>query len=135
MKSLRFLALGLLLPHCPQAADQGRSAIAVLDAYLAGEAPSTPEYRADLQPGGDPARVPAGRLLGLGPIAGPFTYRPKTYAELSRSQRAALLREPRFRRFVAQFASGRGGAPAARWTVAPEEMLSRRPCLLTLPPP
>ena len=85
--------------------------------------------------GGDPARVPAGRVFGLGPIAGPFTYRPKTYAELSRSQRAALLREPRFRRFVAQFASGRGVAPAARWTIAPEEMLSRRPCLLTLPPP
>ena len=123
MKLFRLLAFGLLCPFALRGAEEDRNALRLLDTYLAREALATPEYRADPQPGGDPARLPPNRLFASGPLLGPFTYRPKTYAELSLPQRAELLRTSRFRAFI------------ARIPVAPEDMLSPRPLLVTLPDP
>jgi hypothetical protein len=134
MKFLRLLACGLLLAPCRPARSDVCSALALFDAFLAKEAASNPEYRAGLRPAGDPKGLPAGWYTGRGPILGPFTYRPRTYRELSRAQREAVLRSPRFRAFLAvrkrEFFGGRRSL-----SIAPESMLTPGPILVALPLP
>ena len=135
MKFAFLLPLVLLSRSAASAADQDHSALTLLNSYLEREARTNPEYRADLRRGGDPARLPPGRLFGRGSLLGPFTYRPQTYAELSRPQRALLLRDPQFRAFVATIAQrGQPLAPRRRF-IGPEEMLGRRPVLIVIPKP
>ena len=137
------------------------SALTLFDAYLAEAAPTQPIYRTDLRPGGDDAHVPLGRLLGRGPMIGSFTYRPKTYEELSRLERAAMLHDPKFHAFLIAAreqadAVGDGGQTGEdavpilgrkslipgrsepppilqRFSISPTEMLQRRPIFVVLP--
>lgn len=136
MKTRVFVAFGILplgVAAVPGPAEGGTgNALALLNAYLAQEALTSPEYRADLQPGKGSAEIPAGRFPGCGPFLGPFTYRPKTYGELSPAARAVLLREPKLRAFLVR----KRGDPAPqgeRFSIEPEEMLSARPLAVALP--
>src|ERR1019366_9458019 len=101
---IRALSAAWVVPVCAAFASDSSdrvsgNSLALFNSYLAQAAVVTSEYRADLRPGGDPARMPAGRCFGRSPILGSFTYRPKTYDELSLQARAALLREPKFHEF------------------------------------
>jgi hypothetical protein len=129
------------------------SALTLFDAYLAQAAVSQPIYRADLRPAGDAGHVPIGRLLGRGPMLGPFTYRP---------ERAAMLHDPKFHAFLvaAREEADAGGddvqttgdgvpilgrkrlipltGPRAAlecFSVSPAEMLQHRPFVIVLPGP
>ena len=118
------------------------TALTLFDAYLAEAALTTPLYRVDVQAGGDPQHIPLGRLFGQGPMIGPFTYRPKTYDELTREERADLLRDPKFHSFLiasrehADRAESED-APVPRptiekFSISPSEMLQRRPIFVVL---
>ena len=136
------------------------SALTLFDAYLAEAALTEVSYRADLRPCSDATHVPLGRLLGRGPMIGPFTYRPKTYDELSRPERAAMLHDPKFHAFLIaareqadlgadDIQTGKDTVPIAggkslmpgnstprsmleRFSISPTEMLQRRPILVVL---
>ncbi len=95
------LILSLTLGLVPLAGAEGRNALELLDAFIAAQAADNAAYRTDLQPGGGPGKVPQGRRLSSGPVLGPFTYRPKTYSELSPALREALLADPRLHSFIA----------------------------------
>jgi hypothetical protein len=124
------------------------NALNLLNAWLAEAAPAEPAYRADLKAGGDPAGRGPGRLSGVSELLGPFTYRPKTYVELTPSERMELLRDPRFRAFLMRVReeSDRGPAPSrdparppadrrgADYAPTPEEILKPGDLWLILPP-
>lgn len=124
-----------------------QTALSLFDSYLAQEAPVEPCYRTDLRAGGDPGHVPPGRFFAVGPMIGPFTYRAKTYGELTVEERAAVLHDPRFRAFLIATRvqedrppSWKSGArslhPAQeRLVLTPEEMLENRPVLVVLARP
>jgi hypothetical protein len=123
-----------VLPCGTRAAEPSPGATALLDAYLAASAPSTPGYRKDIRPtGGGLAGAPAGRLTGFSRVIGPFTYLPRTAADLSPGERAAIGDDPRFAPFAAatRLASARGsGAPV--FDIPPAEMLRHGPVLVAL---
>jgi len=138
-----------MLVVCLHAETQPGNALMLFDAYLARAALERPAYRTDLQPGGEPRTIPPGRLLGSSPTLGPFTYRPRTYDELTRAERAVMMRDPKLRSFLIATREqiDRGAAasektPARaprprieRIAISPEEMLRSRPMLITLPVP
>ncbi len=152
---LVFLARGAL--RADTSAVPPVSALALFDAYLAQAALSTPDYRADLKAGGDPRQVPLGRLFADGPMVGPFTYRPKTYDELTPDQRSVLLHDPKFRSFlitsreqadpIGQDDTGKSygsrsalpvpssAAKAVEFSISPFEMLRDRPMYVIVPTP
>lgn len=155
MPRSRFIVSGLIAvaTTCVAAADAS-NAVAVFDAYLAHAARTAPEYRADLRPVGPNESEASGRLLARGPIIGTFTFRPKTYGELSRSERADMLRDSRFRAFLAlrkqadhgpaglaahpatRLPSTSGAGPALeQLEISPEEMLQRRAMYIVLASP
>ncbi len=129
--------------------------MAIFDAYLAHAARTIPEYRADLRPVGPNESDSSGRLLARGPIIGAFSFRPRTYGELSRTERADMLRDPRFRAFLVALRRqadhgpagiaarpatllppASGAAPALeRFEISPDEMLRRRPMFVVLASP
>ncbi len=76
------------------------NALVVFDAYLAQAARTAPQYRTDLRTSGNSTSKSSDRQLAHGALIGAFTYRPKTYAELSRDERVELLRDPKFRAFL-----------------------------------
>ncbi|MGH7996510.1 MAG: hypothetical protein ACREFX_09180 [Opitutaceae bacterium] len=114
---------------------RGPTALAVFDAYLHEAARRVPEYRTDLGPAG-PAPLPSGVEVVASRLAGPVRYRPKTFAELSESDRSILLRSPELRAYMR--AAGRfapGARVVARVNLDPAELL--RPgaeCVAGLPP-
>ena len=126
---------------------QSQSALFLLDSYLAQTAPSVPSYRTDLQSCGEPKHLPPGRFFAVGPMIGPFTYRAKHYEELTKEERAAVLRDPRFRAFLIATRtqedrpSPRESQPRAvrlgpeRFSISPEEMLRDRPILIVVARP
>jgi hypothetical protein len=129
-----FGLIALALPALRAQAPLG-SALVLFNAYLAQAAADNPAYRADIQPAADLGHPPAGRLSGFSAILGPFTYRPKTFAELAPTARANLLHQPGFRAFLIA-ARDRGGLPpAAPVAIAPEDMLRLGPLFIALPPP
>jgi hypothetical protein len=123
------------------------NALGLIDAWLAHAAGSSASFRADLRPGGDPANLPPGRFLCRSPFLGAFTYRPKTYRELSPAERRSVLCDPRFRAFLVSVreasdrddggkvpdrrAAARSGPEDIR--VPPEEMLRPGPLWVFLP--
>lgn len=109
------------------------NALGLFDAWLAQTAAETPAYRADLRAGGDPDAIPPGREFGRSALLGPFTYRPKTYGELTRSERAAVLADPKFRAFLITMrrqCDGENGADPA----APRPASPRDPMEISLTP-
>ena len=84
----RSLLLGLLLVARLAADETPGRALSLFDAYLAQAALSVTAYRTDIRIGDDPKNATGGRLAGQSAFLGSFTYRPITYAELSRADRA-----------------------------------------------
>ena len=136
------------------------NALAVFDAYLTHAAPTVSHYRTDLRPTGNSADKSPGRLQAPGPLIGAFTYRSKTYAELSRDERSELLRDPRFRAFLLALRTHADRAPMdfaeiertsapsvvlparqssrppiEQFSISAEEMLQRRPMFVVLASP
>jgi hypothetical protein len=119
--------VALICSHRPATGAPPENALDSLNLFLAESAPTTPAYRADLQRNADPEHVPAGRLCGVSSLIGPFTYRPKTYAELTPAERVELLRDGRFHDFLLR--RGR------RFEIKPEEMLRAQPLVVPLDAP
>jgi hypothetical protein len=117
----------LFLPSAPAFGAPGENALETINRFLAESAATTPAYRADLQRATDPSRVPDGRLSGFSSLIGSFTYRPKTYAELTQAERVELLRDGRFRDYL--LAMGRP------FRIAPEDMLRPGSLPVELDPP
>lgn len=111
----------------PATGAPAENALEVLNLFLADSAPTTPAYRADLQRNADPGHVPEDRLSGVSPLIGPFTYRPKTYAELTPAERVELLRDGRFHEFLLR--------RSRRFEINPEDMLKAQPLIVQLNAP
>jgi hypothetical protein len=138
-------ALGLACARPGWAQASSANALETLDAYLVQAARIDPAYRADIVVG-DTSKLSPGRFPGFSSFLGPFDYRPKTYGELTRAERAALLRDPAFHVFLTavrppeEKAAGRGPRPAAPmrlrlFTLTPEEMLGTATVPIVIPPP
>ena len=131
----------LLSCAAPAGAPSETSVLAQCDAFLAAAAARTSAYRADLRPAEAGAGTGPGRRFAVGPLAGGFTYRPKTYRELTDPERAAVWRDPDWAAFLQ---AGRNEPPAGastrasrahpfRVTIHPAEMLRSRPGSIALP--
>jgi hypothetical protein len=145
--SILVFACVLLPAGAAQMQSPQGNALALIDAWLALAAVHTASFRTDLQVGGDPAMLPSGRLFCRSQFLGGFTYRPKTYAELTPSERVMALCDPGFRWFVlsAREAADQGGCPggsrlkpgetpaAANVSVPPNELLRPGPFWIFLP--
>ena len=84
---------GLLLPSLILAAPLRAEGLPgparqLFDAYLAQAARTMTSYRTEIRIGNDPKDADPRRLSGESAYLGRFTYRPVTYAELSRAERA-----------------------------------------------
>jgi hypothetical protein len=139
---LLLLSLGLAARLA--ADDLPGRALPLFDAYLAQAARSVAAYRTEIRIGDDPKNAGAGRRAGQSAYLGPFTYRPITYAELSREDRALLVHDPQFHAFLVRrqrpAAPMRGeprtaapSGPDRRCAIPPEEMLRSRPFVIVLP--
>jgi hypothetical protein len=139
------LAVAMALARPLPAQEPIGNALMLFDSYLAQAALINPAYRTDLKAGTETA-PPPGRLLGESPILGPFTYRARTFGELTRGERADLLRDPGFRAFLittslqaecggwpAIAAERTGQPPVTTFSVEPEEMLRPRAVRVILP--
>jgi hypothetical protein len=107
----------------------------LFDAYLAQAARTVTAYRTEIRIGEDPKDTGPGRLWGESAYLGRFTYRPVTYAELSRAERARLVHDPQFRAFLER--QGRPAAPSSapadfQVSLSPEEMLRSAPFVVVL---
>ena len=139
------LLFGLLaVPRLP-AQDLPGPALPLFNAYLAQAARTVTAYRTDLRIGDEPKGPEPGRLAGESAYLGSFTYRPKTYAELSPAERAVLVHDPQFHAFLvalrrpnpppANPKADRAGPNADfHCAISPEEMLRNRPFVIVLPP-
>jgi hypothetical protein len=117
----------LALPALGWASPPGEDALTTLNRFLADSAPSTPAYRTELRRGTDPEPASHGRLAGSSPLIGPFTYRAKTYAELTQVERADLLRDGRFHAYLLE--------KSRTFSIHPEDMLEPQPLIVPLDPP
>jgi hypothetical protein len=134
LRAAGFIAAAALLQAAPETPDNAPNALGVIDGFLEKAAAFNPAYRADLRPGGDPNRLPSGRLLARGAWLGPFTYRAKTYRELTAAERAGLLGDPRFREFLAAAAGAPPASPAAAAISAAAEMAAAEMAAAEIPP-
>jgi hypothetical protein len=112
-----------------------RNALALLDAFVAAAARDRPGLRADVRPAGNSQAPPPGRALAFSANLGPFTYRPRTWAELTGADRAALLRDGGLREFLAANAAGVAPIPTRNVSLSADEMLRLGPAIVRLPPP
>jgi len=103
----------------PAGGTPGENALNILNQFMAESAAKTPAYRADLQRSFDPAHMADGRLKGFSSLIGPFSYRPKKYAELTQAERVELLRDGRFHHYL--LIKGRP------FTIDPKDMLTPEP--------
>ncbi|MGD1031004.1 MAG: hypothetical protein ABSA05_07670 [Opitutaceae bacterium] len=111
----------------PVSGAPGESALETINQFLAESAATVPAYRADLQRCTDLERATDGRMAGFSPLIGPFTYRPKKYAELTQIERIGLLRDGRFHDYLLK--------EARLFPVNPEDMLTPQPLIVQLDPP
>jgi hypothetical protein len=132
----------LLRPAAALASPTAGNAAALIDAFLADAAVQTSAYRTDLRPAADPADAGPGRRFAEGPLAGPFTYRPKTYRELSPEERAEIWRDSALAAFLRRSrtafvgaGSGGGRDRPIRIELPAAEMLLARPGSIALPAP
>ncbi len=95
-----FLLLALAICPLVASAQQEGSAASLFNAFIASIASADIVYRTEVQLNADPANVPPGRLLGKSTFAGYFTFRAKTYEELTTPQRIALRNDARFKAFL-----------------------------------
>lgn len=125
------------------------NASAIFDAYLARAALTTPQYRADVALTHPGESIPTDRIAARSSLIGRFSYRAKTYRDLSLEERAALLREPDLRAFLltlgAAAVSSTVKTPSdddqadtdrtIAFSISPETMLSRARLFIVVPPP
>ncbi len=114
-----FVLSALVWASKPAGGTPGENALETLNQFLAESAVNTPAYRADLQRSFDSTHLPDARLKGFSSLIGPFTYRPKQYAELTQAERVELLRNGRFHDYL--LIKGRP------FIIDPEDMLIPRP--------
>lgn len=125
------------------------NASAIFDAYLARAALTTPQYRADVALTHPGESIPTDRIAARSSLIGRFSYRAKTYRELSPEERATLLREPDLRTFlltlgatadssVQKISADDNHADSGRiiaFSISPETMLSRTRLFIVVPSP
>jgi hypothetical protein len=119
------------------APDEG-NALALCDAFLTASAARTPAYRTEIQPAADRANIGAGRFFSVGPLAGAFTYRPKTYGELTPGERAAVWADPGLPAFLRDIWKNSQSSTRdrpIRVAIRAAEMLRPRPGSIALPRP
>jgi hypothetical protein len=145
MRPASLLLSGLLAVPRLQAEEVPGRALPLFNAYLAQAALTVTADRTDLRIGDETKGPEPGRLTGESAYLGPFTYRPKTYAELSQAERALLVHDPQFHAFLV--ARGRHTPPPPdpkidrtapkvdfHCEISPEEMLRSRLFVIVLPP-
>lgn len=107
-------------------------AVDVLDALVRFEARTVPAYRTDVSR--DAGDLPKGFVRAVGPLAGPFRYRPKTFQELTPGERETLLRSSDFPTFVAGSvaidASASKPTPLVTLPIGPAELLDLEPVVV-----
>ncbi len=131
------LAAAVLALSARLAAQGEGGARGLLDAYLTTAAATQPEYRTEVRAGGTTPGSDAGRQTGCGPVLGPFTFRARTYAELTLGERREVLRDPRLRAFLLARNPGatpRKGPATKRFSISPATMLDGRPFAIELSP-
>jgi hypothetical protein len=129
-QALRFCAvIALGAWGMNRAAATAPSALAVFNAWLTTAAQADPHWRTDIRAETEAAEPGAGRYLARSPVLGPFSYRPKVYAELRPEERLRLLREPAVQRLL------RRRPRRLRFAIPPEEMRQNRPFVFQVPPP
>lgn len=128
-----FAVLALAVPVHARAGD---SALDALNAYLIDAARTHAAYRAGVVAGDAPDGPAPGRFLGWSARIGPFTYRVRSYSELSPQERAAVLADPAWRAFAStRRPPANRTPPVERIALAPEDMLRTEPLVLPWPPP
>lgn len=88
----------------------GRAAgnlVPILNAFLASIAKSHPEFKADIRfwHAGEP--ITPGYQMGHSAAMGDYTFRPKTWAELSEGERADVLNHPNLKAFIVSVRNAR----------------------------
>jgi hypothetical protein len=133
--------VGLLLGIAVGAAAEPAPALDVLDAYLLQTARIDPSYRTDLRLPDDPKGRADGRLTAQSAFLGPFTYRAKTYAELTPDERVRVLQDPQWHAFLLKRAATPPPLPPAgppvryAGSIAPEDLLKPGLLRIALPVP
>ncbi len=142
LRGLKMLSwAALLLAAAAGAVAEPEPALAILDAFLRQTARIDPTYRADLRLPAEPGAGGDGRLAGQSAFLGPFTYRAKTYADLSPAERIRVLQDPQFHAFLLRRTTAlpppAGIGPAATYhcSITPEDMLRPGVLQIVLPSP
>jgi hypothetical protein len=137
----------LVVSRALRAQEPAGNALGLADAFLAAQAQNSAEYRADVRATMDDAPIPPGRIAGHSSLLGAFTYRPRTYLELSARARAEILSDPKFRIFLVSvrqsvdgpgFRTGLPGKPMpspdlGTIDLVPEEVLRPSPVWILVP--
>jgi len=126
----------------------------IMNAFIATIAKDHPELKTDIRLSSNGAKVPAGHQMGRSAAMDYYTFRPKTWAELSDIQRAEILDHPSLKSFIVSIRNERiypalsaispenhepgwypveGEKPKAveyRVKIDPEEMIKNRPSVV-----
>ncbi len=78
----------------------------VLSAFISQYAKERTEWKRDIQFIADPSAIPPGWQLGMS-RAGYYIFRPKTYGELTDSEKQDVCRDPRLKAWLISSRSGR----------------------------
>lgn len=78
----------------------GGNLLPLLNAFIASIAKSHPELKADIALLQHGEAIAPGRQLGKSAAMGDYTFRPKTWTELTPGERAALLKHPSLKAFI-----------------------------------
>jgi hypothetical protein len=92
--------VGAPQPTPPQPTPASGAAVDVLNAFIATFAKEDPRLKTEIVLTNDPSVVPAGKQLGYSRLVGYYSFRPKTWAELSDDERMAVLHDNRLRAFI-----------------------------------
>ncbi|MDD2765945.1 MAG: hypothetical protein PHE83_18435 [Opitutaceae bacterium] len=95
-----FLSLLFVLPALAWGQETRGNLEAVLDAFIASIAKDHAEYKTDIRLWTSGAAVPPGCQLGRSASLGAYSFRPKTWKELSEAERATLLVHPQLKGFL-----------------------------------
>jgi hypothetical protein len=109
-KSCALIASAVCVSGLPAREDPG-NALRILNAWLAQASVGETAYRADLRIEGKPGDCGPGRLPGLSVLLGRFSYRPRTYGELTPMERRELLGSAGFRGFLQAARACADGSP------------------------
>lgn len=95
-KILSFLLLGLASVAMAGTGD----ALSVLNAFLATFAKENPAWKTDITLTSDPAHLASGRQLGYSAMVGYYSFLPKTWDQLTDTEKNAVYADPRLKSFI-----------------------------------